>query len=256
MIFFVIPLRSKYSSKNWHNVNLLFNNTIKSVYNQTDPDFKILVAIHDLPDLTFKVDDRVEFLKMNYEVPKNLDQQMLDKYYKKRYLMKRVKELGGGYVMMVDADDYISNRIAEYVNKNKHQNGYFMNNGYEFDSKNKYMQKAPRFYKLCGTSSIINYKETDLPEDISFQGYKWLNRDRPNEYIFDYGHTMWATLMFNQNRPLKPLPFRGAVYVINSGENHSQFSSNISKKRKLFRLIYPKFQPSAKLITEFSLNLE
>ena len=47
MIYFGIPLRSKETSNNWDKVTEFFNRTLWSVYNQTDPDFRIIVACHD-----------------------------------------------------------------------------------------------------------------------------------------------------------------------------------------------------------------
>ena len=62
MIYFGVTLRSRASAKNWNNVEKDFNRTLRSLYNQTDPDFRIIVACHDIPRLDGKYDDRVEFL--------------------------------------------------------------------------------------------------------------------------------------------------------------------------------------------------
>lgn len=251
--FFVIPLRSKFSSSNWDKVEKIFNHTLQSVYNQTDSCFKILVGVHDVPKLNFMVDDRVEFIKVYYDVPRTIDQQLLDKGYKKRFLMQRVRELGAGYVMMVDADDFISSRIVEFVRKNNHPYGYYIDKGYEFDFSKNTLQVSPRFHMLCGTSSIVKYFPEDLPEKAEFDGYdRTTYRDT---YIFDCAHNRLLTYFLELNRPLKPLPFKGAVYVIHTGENHSDHNCVPSNKRKLFRIFYPKLNPSEKLLKEFSIQL-
>jgi hypothetical protein len=38
-MFFGIPLKSKKVSSNWPRVTELLNNTLRSIFNQTDPDF-------------------------------------------------------------------------------------------------------------------------------------------------------------------------------------------------------------------------
>ena len=71
MIYFGVPLRSKASSNNWDNVTRVFNRTLRSIYRQTDPGFKIIVACHDLPELFEAYDERVEFLIADCPVPTN-----------------------------------------------------------------------------------------------------------------------------------------------------------------------------------------
>ena len=55
-------------------------------------------------------------------------------------------------------------------------------------------------------------------------------------------------------RPLKTLPFFGAMYVINTGENESQMFDNIGWKRKILRAVVPEFVPSRKMKIEFGLD--
>lgn len=70
MIYFGIPLRSKKASNDWENVIRVFNRTLESVYRQTDPEFRIFVACHDIPELYGKYDSRLEFLISDQPVPK------------------------------------------------------------------------------------------------------------------------------------------------------------------------------------------
>ena len=69
MIYFGIPLRSKETSNNWDKVTEFFNRTLWSVYNQTDPDFSIIVACHDIPKLKHEFDGRVEFIQVQAPIP-------------------------------------------------------------------------------------------------------------------------------------------------------------------------------------------
>ena len=250
-MFFAIPLRSKFASKNWEVNVKLFNRTLKSVYNQIDPNFKILIAHHDEPDLFYKYDERVEFIRIDYPVPRNFDQQRLDKYYKKRFLMKRIRELGSGYVMFVDADDLVSNKIASFVNMDKNEFGYYVRTGYEYYENTNKVKIAPRFHNMCGTNAIIKYSVDDLPTHVEFEGYDMTNKFRNNHYFFDYGMNEWVALAKAKDKPLSPLPFKGAIYVLNSGENLSKRSPNEGRNRILLRKVIPGFRASRKLVTEF-----
>ncbi|HEY9299948.1 MAG TPA: glycosyltransferase family A protein [Phormidium sp.] len=46
MIVFVIPLRSQQSSNSWERVLKLFQRCIKSICNQTSPDFRVIFVCH------------------------------------------------------------------------------------------------------------------------------------------------------------------------------------------------------------------
>jgi len=253
MFYFLIPLRSKESSKDWNIISKLFNNTITSVCNQIDPDFKIIIAYHDLPEIDNVCKKHLELIKVPYPSPENYDQQMLDKYYKKRFMMERVRAYGGGYVMFMDADDLISNRITEYINKDDNRQGYYINKGYEYNLDTSTLKIAPKFHKLCGSSYIIYYRKDELPHKAEFLGYSFKNDDREKKYLFDYSHNIWNSLACKQSKYLKPIPFKGAIYVINTGDNHSQLTGNVSNKRKIFRKLTLGRNVNQKIGQEFSL---
>ncbi len=253
--YFAIPLRSKKASNDWNTVCRFFNHTIKSVLNQTNPDFNVLVACHDIPETDIK-DPRLEFIQLSYPEPKSYDEQMLDKYYKKRAMMSKIRSYGGGYVMFFDADDLASNRIVDFVYKNDNKTGYYFPNGYELHLGRNIIKKAPKFHKLCGSSYILHFENTELPEKFEFKGYEMTDKHREKKYLFDHGHNTWqdvATNLYHKN--LEPANFRGAVYIINTGENYSQMIDMISKKRKIFRFFSPGNKPNKRIIEEFSITI-
>jgi hypothetical protein len=51
-VFFGIPLKARAVSKNWDWTVRDFNRTLASIYNQTNPNFRVLVGCHDLPALS------------------------------------------------------------------------------------------------------------------------------------------------------------------------------------------------------------
>jgi hypothetical protein len=253
MITFVIPMRSKKASKNWELVQKLFNRTLRSVYHQKDTNFRVIVGYHDMPELFEAYDNRVEFLQMNYPAPENTEEQMLDKYYKKRMLMKRVNELGGGYTMFVDDDDLISNKIAGYVNEDQNQNGYFVQTGYDhFYWRNK-LKISLRFHAACGTCVIFNFRPEDLPSvDLNYVEYKL--EEKAYDYVFDYDHKHWVARMSEANRELTALPFKAAFATLNTSENYSRNFKHEINKRTLMRTFFPAFKPTEKIIQEFSIK--
>lgn len=252
MIYFGIPLLSKQASKDWDMISTLFNRTLYSCYKQTDPDFKIIVACHEIPKLTKQYDSRVEFIQVNAPIPKTQEEKMVDKGYKTHTIAMRIRELGAGYAMLVDADDLVSCHLAEYVNKNPNKNGFYVKNGYVYFVGDNYMKKLKKF--SSGTACIINYKISDLP--CQYPEVMTDNND-DNPCFMRKRHGAVVQACEAAGRPLEPLPFLGAVYVLGSGENHSLYGKTTkyqTRLRGILQIFEPRYKIKGKLKREFSID--
>ena len=92
MLVFCIPLRSKEVSKDWNKVSLLFNRTLESIYNQTNANFKVFVACHQIPTLNQTYDDRVRFIVVNTKIPITYLDMMDDKDSKIYYCQNAARK--------------------------------------------------------------------------------------------------------------------------------------------------------------------
>lgn len=231
MIYFGIPLRSKAASKNWEQVVRVFNRTLHSIFCQTDPDFKVLVACHDIPEVNFNTDGRLEFLVSDTPFPKDSFEMMLDKGWKISLIARRIRELGGGYTMMVDSDDLVSNRIAEYVNAHPGENGFLSRYGYIYNDGFPYVKRVLALHRICGSCSIVNYAVEDLPDTMP----KDLWDDTPKDHwIVRKSHRIIPDTLKAQGRPLAVMPFPTTMYLRNTGDNHSMLGgSDLVWKRKV-----------------------
>ncbi|XIM85911.1 glycosyltransferase family A protein [Enterococcus faecium] len=255
MLCFVIPLMSAKAANNWEMVSTLFNRTLWSCYNQTDPDFKIIVACHEIPKLTHEYDDRVEFIQVSEKdapIPTNQDEKMIDKGYKTHALAMRLRELGGGFAMMVDADDLVSSHLAEYVNSHPQENGFYVKTGYVYFVGDDYMKVLPKF--SSGSACIVKYAVEDLPE--AYPEVMAANCD-DNPWIIRKRHGGVVPACEEQGRPLKPLPFKAAVYVLGTGDNHSLYGKTTkyqTKMREILEMFIAKRKIKGKLKAEFSVD--
>ena len=250
MISFLIPLRSKITSKNWDLTQHLLNNTLKSVFNQIDPEFRVFIACHELPELDREYDDRLTIFQVDYPPPGRVEDQLTDKYYKKRHLVRMVQDIGGRYIMFVDSDDYVSNRLVTFVKAHEHPSGWVIDNGWELDAGKNLMRPTPKFNNICGTSAILNISVLQYPVDTTFSDYK-----RENIYLFDFGHNEWNQILDSRNEPrLAYIPFRAAVYVINNGTNWTNDSGQrIGFVRQFYRRIFQGKPVSETLRNEFGI---
>lgn len=249
MILFGVPLRSKASSKNWETVSLLFNRTLWSLYNQTCPEFKIVVACHEIPLLAREYDNRVEFIRVLIPYPTNLQEQLTDKGYKVHRIGQRFRELGGGYGLIADADDLYSNRIARFVQDHPGENGWVTRTGYEYLWNNGVLKLSPKH----PPQPIVNYALSDLPP--SEEG-ALTPCDMKALYLIKKAHGDIPKVCKEQGRPLKPLPFIGHVYTKYHGESLSVAKGDESFRRRMLRWFMPTIHPSRdeRIRKEFSID--
>lgn len=251
MIYFGIPLRSKETANDWERVSLYFNRTLWSVYNQTDPDFRIIVTCHDIPQLTHHFDSRVEFIQVDAPIPHTKDEMMLDKGYKVHTIGMRVREYGGGFTMMVDADDLQSNRIAAYVNSHQEEYGFLSHSGYYYHIGDSFVKKGHKFPN--GSSTIVNYSVEDLPSE---HYEEMVPSQNSNPHILRKKHGDIPKICAKLGRPLKALPFIASIYVRETGDNHSLMDKNESIFRVFEQIMMPKIEliNNKSLCKEFSID--
>ena len=251
MITFAVPLKAKAVSRDWEQVTRIFNRTLASIYNQTDPNFKIVVACHDIHELTKTYDGRVEFLISDSPVPKDREEMMLDKGWKISMAALRIRELGAGYVMLVDSDDLVSNRIAEYVNANPRKNGFLSSYGYVYNEGSPYVKKMYAMHRTCGSCSIVNYSVEDLPDRMPVNIW---DRSHTDQYIIRQSHRGVPDYLKEHGRELEKMPFPTTIYVRNTGDNHSMLGgSDMSWKRKVELMLRPRIAIDEALRTEFGI---
>lgn len=236
MIVFVIPLKSKQVSKSWHRVCQLLDRCLQSIVNQRDPDYRVIVIHHDRPDLQVE-DPKINFVPADFDGPSptDIEAKRNDKAKKSLIGLQYAARFSPDFAMFVDADDCLSNRIAGLVNQNLDANGWFLNSGYVYQEGSPFIYyRKSHFHHWCGTCNILRYEQLPLPPTAG---------SYPSELLDCYGgakHRDLEKTARKQGKPLEPLPFPGAVYIIGNGENIYQtgFGSvhNSNRGKPLFML--------------------
>lgn len=251
MIYFGVTLRSKAASRSWEHVVADFNRTLYSIYRQTDPDFRVIVACHELPALEREYDERIEFLQTDVPVPKTPLEMMQDKGYKLSMIGRRIRELGGGYTMIVDADDLVSNRIAAYVKAHPGQHGFISKYGYIFNQGEHWCRRALQPDQVCGSCLIVNYSVDDLPAALPPSPGSPEGKD----FILRKPHPSIRPWLEEHGRPVSVIPFPTTVYMRNTGDNHSMLDGGrLGLKRQLEQALQRRIAVE-KIADEFGLFL-
>lgn len=215
MLVFVVPLKSKKKSKSWQLVSCLLERCLKSICNQTLPNFKVIVVCNERPELNFH-HPSVTYLEVNFSIEKktksiNYKGNETDKNRKIYTGLLYAERFNPSYICLVDADDCVSRRLVEFVNKNPQSNGWFINKGYEYKERSKSVfRRKKNFHLRCGTSHIIRFEALKpLIQCTRFSDIDW-------KFLY---HQDIVNIMKAKKCVLDELPFEGAIKIVDNGEN-------------------------------------
>ncbi|NEP09889.1 MAG: glycosyltransferase family 2 protein [Symploca sp. SIO2C1] len=220
MLVFVVPLQSMAVSKSWEQVSQLFERCMLSVCQQNSRHFHVIVVCHEKPNTTFK-NSKLSYIQVDFPVPDLtsgipgdiLNQKRVDRGRKQLKGLVAAQEFHPTHTMLLDADDLVSKRLAELVHQNPQGNGWFFKKGYRYTSGSNWIyKKSNDFYTMCGSCNIIRYDLNKIPDNPEYnRGYGY--------YKFYLDHAKVVKVLAEAGTPLEALPFFGAVYVTQTGEN-------------------------------------
>jgi hypothetical protein len=222
MFVFIIPLKSSKVSKSWERTSYLLERTLRSICGQTCNDYRIIIVCNEKPITQFD-SPFVEYIQADLPPPKNdWWEKDFDKAKKLMIGAEFSKQYDPSYLMVVDSDDLVSNKIVAFVKNEPDQAGWFLNQGYihEFNSRTLYYLRKD-FGKYCGSCIII---KPSLFESLF------------KDNIYDHTNPVLAL----HGIILTNLPFCGGVYSRGNGDNifaqESFFTHNLLPKGNFIAL--------------------
>lgn len=222
MLTFVVPVKSKSVASNWTHFGQLLERTLKSICNQTDSNFKVVVVCHEIPETDF-IHESLHFIHPDFKPPSkknsNHEQYFIDQRLDKGKKIKlgvdfAIKKFSTDYVMLVDSDDLISNKVASFVNNSGNElPGWYVAKGYLSYGSKHILIVTRKFNYLCGSSIIVK------PNLIQH----FFDKDKIDLY-FDHRLTI-----LQSNIELKRVPFSATIYSMGNGENIYMSFQNVKK---------------------------
>ena len=215
MLVFIIPLKSARVSNSWERVSKLFERCVRSLCQQTSSEFRVIVVCHEKPDIEFS-HPYITYIEVNFPIPiilkdktnKGRDDQ--DKNRKVFTGLIHARQLKPSHIMLVDADDCVSKNLTEFVNQNSQHNGWFIDRGYEYQDGSDFIyHRKSNFHRKCGTSHIVRHDLIDPPSEVTLDDIDW-------NFLY---HQEITNIMEKKGSPLDLLPFEGAIYIQENGEN-------------------------------------
>lgn len=223
LLAFVTTVRHPHNSTDFALVEQMLRQSLTAWLQQTDERFVIIVvanepfAFHDTP--------RVHSVLVDFPPPSTertsrtgIAAVLRDKGTKNAIGLARARALGARHIMFVDADDFVSRRLTEFVAADSAAPGWTITDGWRVQmSRRSVRRHRDDFHLQCGSSHIVRI---DLlpptPFDLSAsqeQLYAAIG-DRLERHLGSHMH-------LHDDLPLAPLPFPGALYRVGSGQSHS-----------------------------------
>jgi hypothetical protein len=232
MLVFITSMRHPHNAYNYRKLELLLDMSLRSVCSQTDPDFRVVVVCNARPNVEF-TDPRITYHVVDFPAPcaagvpvSEIHAGMRDKGTRFLSGVLLARKLGARHVAFFDADDLVSRRVARFVNARPDAAGWYTDSGYVLDYPTWRVQRKHGLVRYCGTVLItkavelLRVSEIDqgLGENSSQQ--EILAKVPLNIIKYILGdHRCMAGLFARHGLRMRPLPFRGAVWVLRTGEN-------------------------------------
>jgi hypothetical protein len=236
MVCFIIALMNKAVASDWEKVERNFNNTLHSIFNQTDDNFRVYVGYTDMPKLYEPFDDRLIMIPCNTHTPVERIEKLRDRGWKLSACANAIYndlsdisfEDGGVFVFPVDADDLVNKHIAEYANSHSDANGFKSHKAYMHRKGRRYLDITPYF---GGTMNVMKLYKSDLIAEMPDTS---LCFDYATACILHKSPVRWTDHEVEQQfadlgRPLSYFPFKSTIYLVGTGDNLSDSDPNNKK---------------------------
>jgi hypothetical protein len=226
MIVFVTSIRHPTNSEDYARVERLLGRTLRSIDGQHDRRFRAIAVGNRPPSVPLPAS--ADFVQVDFPPPSpaktakvGREAILADKGTKLAVGVLAAARYGPTHVMTVDADDFVSNRISGFVNERPKATGWYVDVGYKLLDSANVVAAVERFNEQCGTSLILPFDALGVPElplhATQDEVYAGFGEFTVRELLGS--HRMALTHFRDLGRPLERLPFRGAVYVVGTGEN-------------------------------------
>ncbi|QTF93964.1 glycosyltransferase family A protein [Halomonas sp. BM-2019] len=218
LVVYAIPLRPNDGSVDWKMVEENLKHSIASLKCQSDTNYRVMICGHDEPNIQY--DDKVAWIKADFERPKTHGEGSLDKTRKRKAILQNAKEQypAGFYFFILDADDLLHRDVNAYVRSHDNRVGYYLPSGYVYNvSDNAIAEMAGSsgryFYKSCGSCAVFWFDHNDLYlEDVGMSPkFKILTK-----------HSQIPLLAEQQGLAIEGIPFFAGLYKVNHGGNLSK----------------------------------
>jgi hypothetical protein len=225
VLVFVGALMHPDFSADYGRVEDLLERTLASVCAQRDGAFRVTVVGNRAPRFALPVE--TEFVEVDFPAPRRgrgwSPETGFDKGTKVAVGVLAAMRHAPDHVMVFDADDFVSDRLAAFTNSDPDANGWYLTNGYAYSDAQRIIRRIDGFHGVCGTSIIVKPHLYGVPDLGVTASQAELEAGFGSFTIRELlgNHRETVAHLAAAGTPLRPLPFQGAVYTLATGQNWS-----------------------------------
>lgn len=180
---FVIPLIDRERSRSWPAVLEKLEHTVRSALSQSEKEVIVIVVAGDSITLSI-TDDRLSIYK--HKTSKLIDNSFVgksvDKGRKMYFGLNEAKKRGAEWIMMLDADDLVSDRLVSVClsKRNLQMDALIVDSGYiEYGDSPLFLHRVPKcFNEVCGSGNIFRSSLVEVDpkvlDDGTFDDFRFL----------------------------------------------------------------------------------
>jgi hypothetical protein len=205
MLLAIIPFIADGVAKDWPKAVKTLERTLGSVLANPEKDLRAMVVCQDRPPLK-TTDPRYIFFESKYPKPDKEDIMAKhgDKGAKTVEAFDAARDLAPEYVMLVDADDLLSNTLVSYVYQRPNFDAFCMRMGFEWREGSSHFIIRRGFSQACGSAFVWRFNERLFPS--------WIGRNY-SKRICDQGHNHVEAAMDAEGFHVDKISVPKAVYV-------------------------------------------
>jgi|GEM_PF-758002 len=178
-VAFLVSMRSKRASRDWDAACACLSKTLRTVFAQSDQNYRVFIAGHEKPDIPELNSNKVTWMSVSHTPPSNPRGFTADKNAKRRELGFLLGKKGfEGFVMPLDADDWIHRRLVEFIRRSGERRPTFFDAGFICNLEERAVRVRPGangkrpFFKGCGSGSYFYFKHADFPRSPTVRASK------------------------------------------------------------------------------------
>lgn len=228
MLTFVTSLRHPQNSADYAFVEQLLHETLASVTAQVGAEFTVVVVGNRRPAVD--LDPRVEFVEVDFPAPAPASG---PRTARAPFVWDKGTKIGTGllaavkhaptHVMIFDADDFVHRDLARFVAAHGPDQGWFVDRGWMYSRARGVYVEQQAFHRACGTSLVVPFGAYSVPADLDVGATQQEISDAFGERLPRVlgAHRDAVEWFSGHGVGMAPLPFEGAIYHVDTGENHS-----------------------------------
>jgi hypothetical protein len=243
-----VALMSKRVAADWPSVEKLLAVTLQSVFHQTVP-VRVIIACHEIPCIDEARDARVAIRQVDFDIPRFRWEMEIDRMRKAEVLGAALRERGGGWMFLLDADDLVSRGLVKAILESGAK-AVVVKRGYRLDARTGQYQSLGKHWGKCGSCAAVRWDPSELPVTPL--------ADNPplfHEYC-DTRHYRLPQFFSGRGWSWKFLDPPLVAYVVDHGSNESDLLSTQSWKWRLYFKLQQRKQWTAELDQQFGVNLQ